>query len=143
MKHHETPAVVPALERVTHLAGVWVERSCGELHVTQAEAHVLAYLTRHGPRSINDLHHHFGHRRSTLTSLLDRLERRGWVQRGQHPASRRMVMLHLTDAGQRVGHQISARLSGLEARLAARVARADLATCLHVIQMLEEELSHD
>lgn len=66
----------PSRERAPHLIGIYVERSAGELGITQAEAHVLAELYRHGPTQIATLHREFGHKRSTLASILDRLERR-------------------------------------------------------------------
>jgi DNA-binding MarR family transcriptional regulator len=104
---------------------------------------VLAYLTRHAPCAINDLHHDFGHKRSTLTSLLDRLEQRGWVRRGPHPTSRRMVMVQLTDTGRPVGDQVSARLRELEERVLARAGSGNAAAFAQVIQALEEELAHE
>ncbi len=34
-----------------------------------------------------------------VTALVDRLEERGWVQRGKHPDDRRAVLVHLTREG--------------------------------------------
>ena len=135
--------IVPVLERATHAVGLWVERSFADLRLTQAEAHVLAYLARHSPSSINDLHHHFGHKRSTLTSLLDRLEGRGWLERGPHPTSRRMVMVQLTGAGRQVADRVNTALHALEARLFARARSEDVSAFRRVIQTLEEELAHE
>lgn len=140
---HGASSIVPALERATHLAGQWIERSFAALGLTQAEAHALAYLAGHSSCSINDLHHSFGHKRSTLTSLLDRLEACGWVRRGPHPTSRRMVMIHLTDAGSQVADQVHSTLRALEDRILARAGSGDVGAFLRVIQTLEEELSHE
>lgn len=143
MIEHDTPALVPALERATHAVALWVERAFPDLRLTQAEAHILAYLARHAPCAINDLHRSFGHKRSTLTSLLDRLEARGWIRRGAHPASRRLVRVELTDSGRLVAERVSATLSALEARMLARAGDADAAACLRVLRVLEEELSRE
>lgn len=132
--------MVPALEHATHAVALWIERAFADLGLTQAEAHVLAYLAEHAPCSINDLHHSFGHKRSTLTSLLDRLERRGWLLRSAHPTSRRLVQIELTELGRPVAEQVSAAVRALEERLLARVGRRADATFLQVIQALEEEL---
>lgn len=142
MNNDDTPPIIPALERTTHAVGLWIERTFADLRLTQAEAHVLAYLAGHAPCSINDLHRSFGHKRSTLTSLLDRLETRGWIQRGNHPQSRRLVMVHLTDAGRPVAERVSKALRTLEDRLLAR-AGDDAAAFVQVLRVLEEELSHD
>lgn len=142
MNNHDTPPIIPALERATHAVALWIERAFADLRLTQAEAHVLAYLAQHAPCSINDLHRSFGHKRSTLTSLLDRLEARGWIQRGAHPESRRLVMVQLTEAGQPVAERVSTALRTLEDQLLAR-ANGDAASFVQVLQLLEEELSHD
>jgi DNA-binding MarR family transcriptional regulator len=142
MINHDTARIIPALERATHAVALWIERAFADLRLTQAEAHVLAYLARHAPCSINDLHRSFGHKRSTLTSLLDRLEARGWIQRGAHPESRRLVLVQLTDAGQPVAERVSTALGALEERL--RVRAGDETTAfVHVLRLVEEELSHD
>ncbi|HKV83096.1 MAG TPA: MarR family transcriptional regulator [Ktedonobacterales bacterium] len=143
MNEHTPPTIVPALERATHAVALWVERAFADLRLTQAEAHVLAYLAGHAPCSINDLHRGFGHKRSTLTSLLDRLETRGWIERADHPTSRRLVMVRLTETGGPVAERVSAALRDLERRLLARVGDADGAAFARVIAALEEELSHE
>ncbi|HLJ82124.1 MAG TPA: MarR family transcriptional regulator [Ktedonobacterales bacterium] len=143
MNKHDNPALVPSLERATHAISLWIERTFRDLRLTQAEAHVLAYLARHAPCSINDLHHSFGHKRSTLTSLLDRLEGRGWIVRGTDPASRRQVLVELTGVGRQVGERVSAALRALEERVLARVDEGDTGAFLRVLQALEEELSHE
>ncbi len=83
----------PSRERAAHLIGVYVERSAGELGITQADAHVLAELHRHGPTQIAALHREFGHKRSTLTSILDRLERRKLIRREPNPDDRRSFVI--------------------------------------------------
>lgn len=144
MDNFDLPSIVPAIERATHMLALWVERAFGDLRLTQAEAHVLAYLVSHSasrsPCSINDLHRSFGHKRSTLTSILDRLEERGWILRGAHPTSRRLVLVELTDAGREVAQRVNAALRGLEERVLARTGETDAATFLRVIRVLEEEL---
>src|SRR5215472_8563261 len=105
MKERDAPFLVPALERAAHAVALWLERALPDLRLTQAEAHVLAYLARHAPCTINDLHRSFGHKRSTLTSLLDRLEGRGWIRRAPHPTSRRLVQVELPSTGSPVAEQ--------------------------------------
>lgn len=143
MIERDTSALVPALERATHAVALWIERAFPDLRLTQAEAHVLASLARHAPCAINDLHRSFGHKRSTLTSLLDRLEARGWIRRGAHPVSRRLVRVELTVAGRQVAERVSAALRDLEARVLARAGDADAAAFLRTTRVLEEELSRE
>lgn len=43
--------------------------------------------------------------RASVTSLLDSLERRGYVRRLPHSTDRRMLLIELTDAGRQVAHE--------------------------------------
>ncbi len=143
MNEPRLPIIVPALERATHAIALWVERSFADLRLTQAEAHVLAFLADHAPCSINDLHRGFGHKRSTLTSLLDRLEGRGWIERAAHPTSRRLVLVRLTESGQAVAERVGAALRDLERRVLARLPADDADAFTRTLAALEEELSHE
>jgi len=143
MNEQETLPIVPALERATHAVALWIERTFADLRLTQAEAHVLAYLADHAPCSINDLHHSFGHRRSTLTSLLDRMEQREWVRRGAHPTSRRLVLVDLTDAGRPVAERVQTDVRELEQRIAARAGIQDVAAFQRVIQAVEQAIKEE
>jgi DNA-binding MarR family transcriptional regulator len=137
MNEHDELPIVPALERATHTVALWVDATLRHLGVSQAEAHVLAYLARHPGGTINDLHASFGHKRSTLTGILDRLEGRGWLVRGAHPTSRRVVAIALTEAGQSVAAEVAAALHGLEERVRARVGGEAMAAYLRVLRALE------
>jgi DNA-binding MarR family transcriptional regulator len=140
MNEHATLHLVPALERATHAVALWIERALADLRLTQAEAHVLAALSEIAPCSINDLHHRFGHKRSTLTSLLDRLGERGWVRRGTHPASRRLVLVELTEDGRLIADRTQSAVREVEARLMSRVDSTDMAVFARVLSALAEEL---
>ena len=140
MDNHDSPRLAPALEHATHALGLWVERAFRDVGLTQAEAHVLAYLARHPNAAINDLHTSFGHKRSTLTSILDRLEARGWVRRVPHPSSRRLVAVELTEAGRAIGERVSGALLAIEEQVRAKVGDAAITDFLAVIHALEEEL---
>jgi DNA-binding MarR family transcriptional regulator len=62
------------------------------------------------------------------TSLIDRLERRGHIERRPNPADRRSVLLHLTASGEAVAQQISAVWSGAAREVVAPADRARIAT---------------
>src|SRR5258708_4839145 len=104
MNTTDAPLIVPVLERATHAVALWIDRSFQDPRLTQSEAHVLAYLALHVPCSINDLHRSFGHKRSTLTSLLDRLEGRGWTQRERNTHDQRSYsdVCHTARAGRQI-----------------------------------------
>ena len=140
MNGDDTPPLASALEHATHALARWIERTFRDVGLTQAEAHTLAYLARHPGATINDLHTSFGHKRSTLTSILDRLETRGWVQRAPHPTSRRLVAVEMTDAGRAIGERVSSALRAVEERVRARAGDGEISAFLDVLRILEEEI---
>lgn len=130
--------IVPLLERATHAVGMRLEGSLAAVGITQAEAHILGALADVGACSINDLHASFGHKRSTLTSILDRLEGRALIARAPHPESRRSVMIRLTTSGVDVARTVSALLQEIEDEVAHQVGGDDLAGFRRVIGALAD-----
>ena len=132
--------VARSLERATLALERWIEEQLGDLGVTRMEARVLAYLGEVGECSINDIHRACGHKRSTLTALLDRLERRGWIERGSDARSRRLVRVRLLDAGRDAATRARASLRRLDEVVAGKTAGDDLHGFLRVLHALEEAI---
>lgn len=130
--------LVPPVHRATHRIGLFLQAFRPDLEVTQGEAHVLVHLTA-GPAPIGALHAAFAHRRSTLTSLLDRLEERGLVTRELRLDDRRSFLVRLTAAGRTRARRVQSALQGLERRVRKRVDAKALAGFQAVIGVLEEE----
>jgi DNA-binding MarR family transcriptional regulator len=114
--------IVAPLERAVHAVAL----ALAPLEISQAEAHVLARLTR-GPSRIGDLHRAFGHKRSTLTAVLDRLEQRGHVRRMPDPHDRRSVVVSLTAQGEPTARRVRRAVTELERRILAGCSPEDLA----------------
>jgi DNA-binding MarR family transcriptional regulator len=66
--------------------------------ITRSEAGVLFTLSR-GPRRITELAELEGLAQPTMTALVKRLERQGWVTRDRAAGDGRVVLLSLTKAG--------------------------------------------
>ena len=67
-----------------------------ELKPTDLEC--LDLISRHGPLSPSALARRAGLHPATLTGILDRLERGGWISRARDPADRRGVLLRVERA---------------------------------------------
>ncbi len=133
---------VSRLERGAHLVGAYLDATIGKLGLTQGEAHVLAQVALHGPVSIAILHHEFGHKRSTLTNLLDRLEKRKLLRREINRADRRSIVVNLTPAGERAAREVTNALDKLERQLAGQVGKSDIAGLHRVVAALEKAVQH-
>ena len=101
------------IHRATHRIGLFIQRH--EPGLTQAEAHILCHLYEFGNSAVADLHRAFAHKRSTLTSVLDRLAGRGWVKRQPSETDRRSFVISLTGPGKKRAAKVHRLLETLEA----------------------------
>ena len=129
--------IASALERGAHLVGSYLDATLNSFGLTQGEAHVLAELERTGPMAIGALHHEFAHKRSTLTNILDRLEKRKWLRRELNAEDRRSYIVSLTPQGRKVARQLSDVLDGLQRQLAATIPKGDSEGLERVVAALE------
>jgi DNA-binding MarR family transcriptional regulator len=118
--------MIADLERAVHAVAVHLERAAGDLGVTQAEAHVLAQLHRHGAQTVGELQRGFGHKRSTLTNVLDRLDLRGLIERRLNPHDRRSFIVMTTRDGARSARHVAQVLDRLERKVRREVSARDL-----------------
>jgi DNA-binding MarR family transcriptional regulator len=134
-----TPAalrVVPAIHRATHAIALHVARLRDPV-VSQGEAHVLAHLDAAGEATVGAIHRAFGHRRSTLTSILDRLEARRLVVRTSDARDRRTFVIALTPEGRAAARRVTAHLAGLEAAALRGCAPRDLQALVRVLRRFD------
>ena len=130
--------MVLALQRATHHTLHALSAALADLNLSAAEINALASLGEGGTLSIRQLSERTGTRASTLTSLLDRLENRGYLVRELDPADRRSFRLPLTKAGQAVAAQVLAAIADLERNALSRLDATQLAGYHAVITALQE-----
>jgi DNA-binding MarR family transcriptional regulator len=125
------------LHRATHAVALALAFD-PELDVSQAEAHILAHLHESGPARISELHERFGHRRSTLTSVLDRLELRALVTRENDPRDRRAFVITLTKRGRSVASAVHRTLLAIERTALGELSEAKRNTVRDALDALAE-----
>jgi DNA-binding MarR family transcriptional regulator len=130
--------LIPHIHRATHRIGLHIE-DLDDPRVNQAEAHVLAHLTSTGQATIGQLHRAFGHKRSTLTSILDRLERRKLIVRTSDSRDRRTFVITLTRNGRAAARRVVDHLRAVEARALQAATPADVRTFLRVLERFEAQ----
>lgn len=113
------------------------ERSA-ELGLRGSDAHLLSYVGMYGPCPLAELRKVFGHRPSTMTSLLDRLEKHGWIERHGDPDDRRSFLVQATPEGKRLGRRARATAEELEEELQERLQPRDLEGFHRVLEVLGE-----
>lgn len=129
--------LIPAIHRATHRIGLYLSLS-GEHGLAQGEAHILAHLAQSGPATVGELHKGLAHKRSTLTSILDRLVERGLVTREAGAKDRRTFVVALTRKGKRVAGETLRHLLALETGVKRNFSGATLDSFLAVLEAVEE-----
>jgi DNA-binding MarR family transcriptional regulator len=130
--------LVPPIHRATHRIGLYLA-SLGDYSLSQGEAHIMALLATSGPTTIAELHRGLAHKRSTLTSILDRLVARGLVTREVGTRDRRTFVVTTTARGHKVARAVLQHLADLERAVRAHVTTDDLRGFLNVMASVEEE----
>lgn len=105
--------LVFGIHRATHRIGLYIQRNVPDLN--QAEAHLLCHLHEAGDSTVADLHRAFAHKRSTLTSVLDRMEERALIRRESNKEDRRSFVVSLTRSGKAKAAKVHRVLERLEA----------------------------
>ena len=130
--------LVPPIHRATHRIGLYLA-DLRESGLSQGEAHILAELADAAPATIADLHRSFAHKRSTLTSILDRLGERGFVTRAAGDTDRRKIVVTVTPKGRVAARRIYRHLAALEGAVGRRVSSHDLQGFSKVVAAVEHE----
>jgi DNA-binding MarR family transcriptional regulator len=104
---------------------------------------VLTTIEAEGPRSMGGIAEALDVSVASTTGIVDRMERRGLVERSQATADRRVVIVRLTDRGRAVVQEVDARrrqrLQSVVARLTVR-QRAGLLAGMRAMRRAAEEL---
>ena len=133
--------VLRAVERANQLVSRRLSQELGPAGLTDLEAQLLFHLDHlpSGSRpALRELKAAFGLPPTTLTAVIDRLERRGLVKRASNPSDRRSTLVVPTALGRRRITEIGEALSRIESSVTASVSPAELAAFQRVLEALEK-----
>jgi DNA-binding MarR family transcriptional regulator len=125
--------LIPEVHRATHRIGIYLD----SLGITQGEGHILSHLAAAGDSTIAELHRALAHRRSTLTSILDRLAERQFITRESDPIDRRSFIIRLSRKGRSAAAQVHREMARIEESALKGVSGNQFRSILRVLQALE------
>jgi DNA-binding MarR family transcriptional regulator len=129
--------VIAALEATVHRVLDHLAAELSDLKLTQGEINALAQLEPAAPVTVAALQAATGQRASTLTGVLDRLERRGLVERALNPRDRRSFVVSLTDPGAAAASRVRQAFARLEHEAESGVPRRSLDGFYEVLEHLD------
>lgn len=92
-RRRSTAEIKEALRALSGQLSLLNRRVGTRLELKDVDLDCLDLVNRHGPLSPSDLARQAGLHPATMTGILDRLERAGWVARERDPSDRRAVLV--------------------------------------------------
>jgi len=124
------------LHRATRQIGLWFDERLSDL--VGPEGHLLSFLVPYGPCRVSELVRVFGSKHSTMTSLLDRLEERGLIERKDNPEDKRSYLVGLTAKGRKSATRVNVLVDEIEREIGKRVNKRDLEGFKRVMEAVAE-----
>ena len=146
MPAKDLPQVIPAqMRRVNNLISRRVNlysRQNGVEDVTAMHGWILAYLYRERDREVfqRDIEHAFSITRSTVTNILQLMEKKGYIRRMSVPQDARLKRLVLTDAGAQAHQQIMRSLRQTDQYITSLLSAEESAELLRLLNKLRAGL---
>jgi DNA-binding MarR family transcriptional regulator len=110
------------------------------LGISMAQLHILYTLQRHGQMPMSRLAEVLNVSLSNATGLIDRIEERGFVERTRVPEDRRVVLIRVTPAGERMLGEIDALSDELLRSVLGHLDRSKLAGVRQAVAALRDAL---
>ncbi len=112
----------------------------GELDLNLSEASLLAYTDEAGPLMQADLAKQLGVGRAAMGSLVDGLERRGWVERHPKAGDRRVWLIAITPSGEQAARQVAKIDEKLRGELREGISRKERRELNQLLNRLRENV---
>jgi len=102
---------------------------------------LLMQLWERDGRSQTDLVKSLGLDPSTVTKMLQRMERSGWIARDQDPTDRRVVIISLTKSGLKLRRRVEKAWKALEAETTAGLSDRQVDQVRSLLRRIEEHVA--
>jgi DNA-binding MarR family transcriptional regulator len=94
-RRRTTTAIKDSLRELSNQLSLLNHRVGAQVELKDIDLDCLELLNRHGPLSPSALARRAGLHPATMTGILDRLERGGWIARDRDPDDRRAVVIRV------------------------------------------------
>lgn len=111
------------------------ETPCGQ-PVTVAEAYTLTELAKEKQLSQNELVQRLNLAKSTVSRMVNKLGKRGWIARERSPADGRIWLLSLTEAGENAAINLTQARQVKFSQLLTNIPQEEQDNVLHALEIL-------
>lgn len=124
------------IRRAQQISTALFAEECAEFDLTAVQYAALVAIRTHPEVDATRLSQLIAFDRSTLGSVLERLEAKGWILRTGSSSDRRVKLLRLTLEGERLLRQVEPAVRRVQQRLLEPLSPADRATMLRLLGQL-------
>ena len=115
----------------------YAEKSVSELEMCGSDFAVLEALLHKGPLPVNEIGKKILLTSGSITVAVDRLEKRGLVERRAHGTDRRARIVHLTKEGRKlITHAYAQHAADLEQLMSASLTTRERATLIRLLKKI-------
>lgn len=146
MKRHQplTPETVNEIERLLREISLMVKRKGRDIlthfPVTPPQFNALLWICDEGDLTIGELSQKMFLACSTMTDLIDRMEKNGVVARVRDERDRRVVRIHLLDKGREIIDQVMQARRQYLAEILAHLSDEEAGQMKKHLSILHEEM---
>ncbi|MFZ5649014.1 MAG: MarR family winged helix-turn-helix transcriptional regulator [Bacillota bacterium] len=126
------------LAKVMRKVQRYYETKLAPYEITPVQFYVLNALWKNDGMKFKDLAKSVSLDGSTLTGILDRMERGGFVERRDDPEDRRSLLVYLTGKSRDMGPDMISLAESLDRDIRKQFTREEFATFLNVLEKISE-----
>lgn len=118
-------------------------KDMGEVNLTGSQSNIISYLLLNEDREVNqkDIEQEFKLMNPTVTGILKRLERKGFIIRVKSKADARYNIVVLTERGRKIPEIIKDKAEEIEKRLLRGISKSEIVTFENTLRKLIENIS--
>ncbi len=138
MENYEGPEnyICFKLNKVTRKIHRYYESQLAQFNITPVQFYVLSALWDNDKIKFKDLSLILDMDGSTLTGILDRMEKHGFIERRADPEDRRSVLVFLTDKSKKIGKEMILNAQGLDQELRGNISEDEFKLLLKLLDQL-------
>jgi len=141
MKDERQKKVTWAIGRLCHLQHNRVHDLMDDLGLYRGQGRALDVLWRQDGCTHGDLARALGVQPATVSKMIQRMERAGFVERRADPDDQRVSRVFLTEAGRQVKQQVDARFDQLEREAIEGLSAQDVLALHRLLTRLRDNLA--
>jgi DNA-binding MarR family transcriptional regulator len=111
-----------------------------QLGLTGPQLTVIKLLEAFGDLSLSSLSERIRAQNSTVTGIIDRMEREGLVRRERSKTDRRVVYIRLSDKGARMAREIAVEPMEIFRGALATLSKEDVADLMRILSKLQKKV---